>query len=301
MKKSSTELLSVAGLLAAALLWGISYPLTKAVENCPTFYILPIRFIVASAVLSLFCIKRFKNFSKELLKWSFLLSFCITFMYIFATVGIKYTTSVRASFFTCLGFAIVPVLNAVLFKVRFTRITATSVLICLAGMFLLSYTPNMGSFMLNLGDILCILGATSGSLHIIFLDRISKEEYMDPMFFTLLLMLFTALWTFIISVITGAITFKEATLNQIWIIIFLGLFCSAAAFLLQTICQKYVPSNRVGIILAMEPASGCIVSVIALGETMVMTGWAGAFIIMFSLIYMEIATGRATAIAEKNS
>lgn len=222
-------------------------------------------------------------------------------MYIFATVGIKYTTSVRASFFTCLGFAIVPVLNTVLFKVKLTRITATSVLICLIGMFLLSYTPDIGSFMLNLGDIFCILGATSGSLHIIFLDRISKKEYMNPMLFTLLLMLFTSLWSFIISVITGAIAFKEATSSQIWIIIFLGLFCSAVAFFLQTVCQKYVPSNRVGIILAIEPASGCIVSVIALGETMVMTGWIGACIIIFSLIYMEISTNRKAKLAEKNS
>lgn len=290
-----TEYLSVLGLLTAALLWGVSYPLTKIVADCPTFYIVSIRFLIAAAVLALVFHRHFRYFSRDILKYAFLLSFCITSMYLFGTVGIKYTTSFRASFFTCLSFVIVPILNLVIFRLRLNKTIVISVLICLAGMFLLSYTADMGTFSLNLGDLLCILAATAGSLHIIFLDRVTKQENMEPILFTILLMAFVALWSSLISLFTGAYAFTGASAIQLGAVIALGLFCSAAAFLLQSICQKYVPSNRVGVIIAMEPASGCVISVLVLGETMHLTGWMGAILVMISLLYMEIAEGCSNA------
>lgn len=192
MTDKKKEYLSVLGLLLAALLWGVSYPLTKVVEDCPTFYIVSIRFLVAAAALALIFHRHFRNFHKEILKYAFLLSFCITSMYIFGTIGIKYTTSVRASFFTCLSFVIIPILNLVIYKLKLNKTIVISVLICLAGMFLLSYTADMGTFSLNAGDLLCILAATAGALHIIFLDRVTKQENMEPILFTIFLMAFVA-------------------------------------------------------------------------------------------------------------
>ncbi|MEY8298338.1 EamA family transporter [Emergencia timonensis] len=295
MTDKKKEYLSVLGLLLAALLWGVSYPLTKVVEDCPTFYIVSIRFLVAAAALALIFHRHFRNFHKEILKYAFLLSFCITSMYIFGTIGIKYTTSVRASFFTCLSFVIIPILNLVIYKLKLNKTIVISVLICLAGMFLLSYTADMGTFSLNAGDLLCILAATAGSLHIIFLDRVTKQENMEPILFTIFLMAFVALWSTLIALATGAFAYAGTSSFQFGSIIALGLFCSAAAFLLQSICQKYVPSNRVGVIIAMEPASGCVISVIVLGEAMHWTGWLGALLVMVSLLYMEISSGRSNA------
>ena len=295
MTDKKKEYLSVLGLLLAALLWGVSYPLTKVVEDCPTFYIVSIRFLVAAAALALIFHRHFRNFHKEILKYAFLLSFCITSMYIFGTIGIKYTTSVRASFFTCLSFVIIPILNLVIYKLKLNKTIVISVLICLAGMFLLSYTADMGTFSLNAGDLLCILAATAGSLHIIFLDRVTKQENMEPILFTIFLMAFVALWSTLIALATGAFAYAGTSSFQFGSIIALGLFCSAAAFLLQSICQKYVPSNRVGVIIAMEPASGCVISVIVLGEAMHWTGWRGALLVMVSLLYMKISSGRSNA------
>ncbi|MEY8369620.1 EamA family transporter [Anaerovoracaceae bacterium 42-11] len=291
MDNRKTELASVLGLLIAALLWGISYPLTKCVEDCPTFYTVSLRFLTAGIFMAIVFCKRLKKMNKTILKYAFLLSFGLTCMYIFSTLGIKYTTSVRASFFTSLSFVIVPLLNLLIFRLRLTKITVISVLICTVGMFLLTYTPDMGSFGLNIGDFICILAATAGSLHIILLDRVTKKEGMDPMLFTTMLMLFIALWGTLIALPTGAFAYKGTGL-QLGTIVALGLLCSAAAFLLQSICQKYVPSNRVGIILAMEPASGCMLSVLLLGEVMSLGAWIGAAVIMGSLLYMEVATSK---------
>lgn len=286
------ELLGAGGIFIAALLWGISYPATKIVENYPTFFILPVRFLIAAAALALIFHKNLKNINTRIVKNAFMLSFFITAMYVFSTVGIKYTISARASFFTCLTFVFVPIINRLFFKEKINGIIMRSILICFAGVLLLSYTPGMTGLALNMGDMLCIVASVAGSLHITFLGRISGGKDFDPMLFTTLLMAFVAVWTFIAAVFTGSFKGIEITPFHMGTIVFLGLFCSAVAFLLQSICQQYVPANRAGVILAMEPASGCVISVLLLNEAMGAAGWIGAGLVLLSSIYMEAASGR---------
>ena len=304
------ELLGAAGIFLAALLWGVSYPATKIVEDQPTFFILPVRFLIAAAVLAVVFHRNLARINLKVVKQAFLLSFFITGMYVFSTVGIKYTISARASFFTCLTFVFVPIINRILFKVKINGIIARSIIICFAGVLLLSYTPGMAGLALNAGDLLCMVASVAGSLHIIFLDRISRgggsdsgtadgspdqrpaENDFDPMLFTTLLMAFVALWTSAAALFTGSFNDIHITPLHLGTIVFLGLFCSAVAFLLQSVCQQYVPANRAGVIFAMEPASGCVISVILLNETMGAAGWIGAGLVLLSSVYMEVATNR---------
>lgn len=286
------ELLGAGGIFIAALLWGISYPATKIVENYPTFFILPVRFLIAAAALALIFHKNLKNINTRIVKNAFMLSFFITAMYVFSTVGIKYTISARASFFTCLTFVFVPIINRLIFKEKINGIIMRSIIICFAGILLLSYTPGMAGLVLNMGDILCIFASVAGSLHITFLGRISGDKNFDPMLFTTLLMAFVAVWSSVAALFTGSFKNVEITPLHLGTIVFLGLFCSAVAFLLQSVCQQYVPANRAGVILAMEPASGCVISVILLNEAMGAAGWAGAVLVLLSSIYMEAASGR---------
>ena len=307
------ELLGAAGIFLAALLWGVSYPATKIVEDQPTFFILPVRFLVAAAVLALIFHRNLARINLKVIKQAFLLSFFITGMYVFSTVGIKYTISARASFFTCLTFVFVPIINRILFKVKINGIIARSIIICFAGVLLLSYTPGMAGLALNVGDLLCMVASVAGSLHIIFLDRISRGggadakaadaddcvpdkdatgNDFDPMLFTTLLMAFVALWTSAAALFTGSFSDIHITPLHLGTIVFLGLFCSAVAFLLQSVCQQYVPANRAGVIFAMEPASGCVISVILLNEAMGTAGWIGAGLVLLSSVYMEVATSR---------
>jgi drug/metabolite transporter (DMT)-like permease len=286
------ELLSVFGLLGAALLWGISFPAMKSVVDLPIFYIMSIRFIVASLALATVFHRLFRHCNWQIIKYALLLSFCIFFCIFFCTIGIKYTTSARASFFSCLTFMIVPFLNYMIYKVKLCRNTLTSVLICLVGVFLLSYTNEIGGFRLNLGDMLCILGSLTGSFHIIFLERVMKKERMDSILFTVFLMLFIAVWSTVVAFITRSFSDVSPDPFQMATIVFIGLFCTAAAFLLQSVSQRYVPCNRVGIILALEPASGCIFSVLLLGDVLSFYGWIGAALVMVSMLFLEIASSR---------
>ena len=293
------ELLAVLGLILAALFWGISYPLTKYVEDVPTFYIISIRFAFAAVVLGVFCYKNFRNFHPDVLKFSFFLSFIISAMYIFNIIGVKHTTSVRASFFTTLSFLIVPVLNYFVYKVRISRIIFVSALICLAGVFMLCWTPEMGGLVINFGDVLCFIACICGAINIIYIEKMSQKSTIDNSLFTVFLMAFVSVWGTIIALINGDFHGTGINTAQLVVIIIMGIFCSAGAFILQIHCEELVPSNRVGIIFALEPASGCILSVLLLHETMSLISWIGAFVIILSIVYMELANNRAAAKAAK--
>ena len=292
----SREFISVLGLTLAAMFWGISYPLTKFVEDVPTFYIISLRFILAAALLAVCFFRHFRNYNFDTLKNAFILSFLLTAMYIFNIVGVKYTTSVKASFFTTLSFLVCPVINLILYKMKIQKFIGISALICLAGTCMLCYTPDMGRLVINFGDILCGFASIAGAINIIYMEKMSHKDNIDNTLFTIFLMSFVALWGTIIALARGEFDYhSQVTSSQMIAIVLMGLFSSAGAFILQIHCEKHVPSNRVGIIFSLEPASGCILSVLLIHETMSLIGWGGALVIMISILYMEFANNRQQA------
>ena len=278
------------------MFWGISYPLTKFVEDVPTFYIISLRFILAAALLAVCFFRHFRNYNFDTLKNAFILSFLLTAMYIFNIVGVKYTTSVKASFFTTLSFLVCPVINLILYKMKIQKFIGISALICLAGTCMLCYTPDMGRLVINFGDILCALASVAGAINIIYMEKMSHRDNIDNTLFTIFLMAFIALWGTVIALARGEFSYhSQVTSSQMIAIVLMGLFSSAGAFILQIHCEKHVPSNRVGIIFSLEPASGCILSVLLIHETMSLIGWMGALVIMISILYMEFANNRQQA------
>ena len=295
-KSNNRELLSVFGLVLAAMFWGISYPLTKFVEDVPTFYIISIRFALAAAVLAICFFRHFRNFNMDTLKFSFILSLIVTAMYIFNIVGVKYTTSVRASFFTTLSFLVCPVINLLVYKKKIPGFIAISALICLAGTCMLCYTPDMGGLVINSGDILCAMASIAGAINIIYMEKMTHRSNIDNNLFIVFLMTFISIFGTVIAAVRGEFSYHSLiTSSQMIAIIIMGLFSSAGAFILQIHCEKHVPSNRVGIIFSLEPASGCILSVLLIHETLSLIGWAGAIVIMISILYMEFANNRQQA------
>lgn len=282
---SHGQILASGALLAAAMLWGLTYPLTKLIENYPTFLIIVVRFSSAALALLLFSLGRLKRMNWDTLKCAFLLSFFLTAMLVFNILGIKYTTSVRASFFTSLSFLMVPLLNLFLFRVKLSAIVAKSALLCLVGLFLLCYAPGNIGLEINWGDVLCTAAAVCGSLNILLMEWVSKKEHVDSLLFTTFLMGFIALWGGILGGANGGLCGPEISPAALWTMIVLGVGCSATAYTLQVHFEAVVPANRVGILFALEPASGCILSVLCLHETMSPAAWTGAAIIMASILY----------------
>ena len=89
-----------------------------------------------------------------------------------------------------------------------------------------------------------------------------------------------------------ALIFEEPTLPQsagCWMsLVFLALFCTGIAFIVQAIAQQYTTATHVGIIFALEPVFAGIVAFLFAGERLLPRAYFGALLMLVSIIMMEV-------------
>ncbi len=282
--KIKKENLGIIGLIIVTIFWGFGFPALKIVgEYFPTFYMIGFRFGIAAITLSILFYKKLRLIDKKLVKNGLILSLFLFLTYIFATVGIMYTTSSRASFFTCIHVLLIPFILRIFLKVRVTKKTIISVVFCTLGLFLLSYTKEMGLAFFS-GDLICVLGALCYGFHVVITGVLAKDN--DAALLTIIQLFFVSVFGFIIAFFTETMPIAPSGLS-VFTLILLGVFCSAIAFYLQTACQKFIGSDRVGVIFSLEPVFGVIASYIVLGESLGSTGILGGICVFIALSYQE--------------
>ncbi len=291
MKHIKKETLGTYGLVMVALFWGLGFPALKVVsETIPTFYLIGLRFFIASALLSVLFFKRLKELNKALVSSAFILSIFLFLCYVSATLGIKYTTSAKASFFSCLGLLIIPVILRLFYKEKIGRRVAISIAVCTAGLFLISYTKTMG-FYLSSGDVICLSCSVTGAAHVVITGRVANDQ--DPALLATVQLFFISVWAFVTALFLE--DFPEALPLFHWgVMAFLSVFCTAAAFVLQCACQRFISPARTGVILAIEPVSGALFSAWLLSDRLGLNGIIGGAMIFAGMIYMELGEGKCS-------
>ncbi len=277
------------GLVIVALFWGMGFPALKIISgSIPTFYLIGLRFFIAAVFLCIIFFKKFKNINKALIRSAFLLSLFLFLTYAFTTLGIQYTTSAKASFFSCLGLLIIPIILRLFYKERIGKQVFICIVICTVGLFFISYTKGMG-LRLALGDIICLGCSVASAFHVVLTGRVARNQ--DPALLAALQLFFISIWSFATALIIE--DFPDSISSFHWsVLIFLAFFCTAAAFVLLTACQRYISPSRAGVILAIEPVSGALFSSLLLGDHLGFGGFFGGALIFSSLIYMEIRAAK---------
>lgn len=208
--------------------------------------------------------------------------------YICATLGIRYTSSAKASFFSCLGLLVIPIILRIFCKEKIRGRVMLSIAVCTAGLFLISYTKGMG-FYLSPGDMICLGCSVTGAAHVVITGRVANDQ--DPALLATVQLLFISLWSFITAAFLEE--FPESIPPFHWgVMLFLAVFCTAAAFVLQCACQRYISPARTGVIFSIEPVSGAIFSALLLGDRLGINGIIGGAMIFASTIYMELGESK---------
>ncbi len=65
--------------------------------------------------------------------------------------------------------------------------------------------------------------------------------------------------------------------------LFLGIICTAAGYMLSNISQKYIPASNVGLIYTLEPIFASILGWLFLSEILGVTALTGAGMIIISV------------------
>ena len=112
----------------------------------------------------------------------------------------------------------------------------------------------------------------------------SKDH--DPIALTVIQLGFTALASLIYVIFSGELT--TAITPSGWLnAVYLGLFSTFLAFLLQTVAQKYTSSTHAAILMSLESVFGSIFSIILLGDRFTLMMAIGCVVIFLGVITAE--------------
>ena len=268
-------------LLLTTLIWGATFPATKAVlEQIPPLSFLFLRFLIGAlcSLLMLALVRHGVQGDGNTLTRSAVATVWLFLGYVLQTVGLQYTSASNSAFVTALYVIFVP-----LFLGRFHLRIWLSAALALVGLWCL-INPTV---FLNLGDVLTLGCAMAFAAHIACLESYSREG--DPrsffvwQFILMTSILLPALW--LESPRSGA--FAPTGLLAVGLIV-TGVFATGA-FAVQVWAQRLVPAQRVALIFSLEPAYAAWLSWYFLGEQMNARGLLGSAIILAAVVIGAIA------------
>lgn len=266
------------------LLWGFSFLVVKeSLDHITPFWFLFLRFAVALLSLLLFFPRFWQGVGAYSLRSSLLVGLVLYAGFAFQTLGLQYTTPAKSAFITGSAVLMVPLLNWAAFGVAIRRPVGVGVLVAFVGLWLLTRPDDLAP--LNQGDTLTLLCALAFALHIILVGRYaaripSRQLAVLQIFWATLAALPLAL-----LLETPGFVYPSSLYLSLF---YLGVFCSAVAFLVQTRAQRYTSSARTALIFSLEPVFAAMASMALLGEQLNVSEWFGGMLIVAGVMVGEV-------------
>lgn len=142
-------------------------------------------------------------------------------------------------------------------------------------------------FVPALGDILCLIAAISYSVDIIVTEIAVQKEDVNAF----------QLGIFVIGTVAVLMTFLSMVFVtdgikaniSVWIaVLFLAVFSTAFAFIVQSVAQQYTSSNHVGLIFTLEPVFATFAAYFIVGEILLPRAYVGAFLMLIAVVWAEV-------------
>ena len=280
-------------LVLVTLCWGISYYLMDlALTDMDPFTLNAHRFLGAFAVAGLLSYKKVKDVNRITLKYSLLVVAALVFVYIGATFGVKYTTLSNSGFLCALTVVFTPLIAWVFLRQKLDRKMTLSVVICFIGIALLTLKDDFSINLGNLkGDLLCIICAVAYAIDLLLTEKAVSHKEVDAYQLGVFQLGVTGLCNLILAIIVETPHFP--TTGNVWgAVIFLSIFCTGVAFVVQPVAQQYTSASHVGVIFALEPVFAGIVAFALAGEVLSPKSYFGAVLMIASIFIMEIDFSR---------
>lgn len=270
-------------LFLVAAIWGSGFVVTKnAVNHITPFYMLAIRFFVSFILMAIIFWKKVRKTEIEDIKAGLIIGFFLFTAFATQTYGIKYTTASKQAFITASNVVMVPFFYWIVSKERPKSYEIVSAIICFIGIGILSFEKN---FSIGLGDSLSLLCAVFFASHIVSIGVYSGDR--DPILLTIYQMLMAGILS-LVSAIIFEPKIVTLTKDAILAVLYLSIFSTLIAFLIQNLAQKHTTSTKAAIILSTEALFGSLFSFIFLKEPFSLKFLIGCSAILFSIINTEV-------------
>jgi len=276
-------------LLMVTLCWGVSYYLVDvSLADMGPFTLNANRFLIAFIVAFILAFPKLKNVTKATLKYSVLLGFALVFVYIGATFGIKYTTLSNTGFLCGLTVIFTPILSSIIYRKIPNKKVILVVMMCFVGIALLTLTDNFTINYKNLkGDILSTMCGLVYAIDLLLTEKAVSNEEVNPFQLGVFQLGITGVFNLILSFIFEVP--HVPTEPKIWAsVLFLSIFCTGVAFIIQALAQQYTSASHVGVIFSLETVFAGAIAFIIAGEVLTTKSYVGATIMIASIFIMEI-------------
>ncbi|MEG2288562.1 MAG: DMT family transporter [Clostridium sp.] len=269
-------------LLIVAILWGAGFIAVKdSLDFITPFYQMAMRFTLSTIIMYIIFHKRVNKVTRVQLKNGFIIGIFLFLGFALQTVGIKYTSAGKSAFLTAVYVVLVPFLQWMLSKKKPDNYSLIGAVICIIGISMLTLQDGVS---IGYGDTLTLLCAFGFAGQILTISKFVKDD--DPIILTVVQMGTAALLS-----ISTAIFFEpfptSMNLQGIGSIIYLAIFSTTIAFLIQNVAQKYTSSTHTAIILSLESLFGALFSVLLLNEIFTFSMLVGCVFILVAIIITE--------------
>ena len=267
----------------ATIFFGMTYVLTKICLNYWTeFHIISFRFLIAFIVSLIFLYKKIFPIKIKEFIYSLILSIILFLVFITMTIGVKYTTATNASFLISLSVIFIPFFSWIFNKEKPKKSIFIVLIIALIGIMLLTLDKNLE---FHIGDILCLICSLLFSFHVLITERFVKNN--NPITLGVLQFGGVAILSFLVQYPIEKFTLPKN--EKFWIsLMILSVFCTALAYIIQTVSQKKLSSTLIGLILSLEPIFSGIFGYFILNEYLSPQQYMGAFLLLISIIYVTV-------------
>ncbi|WP_077619602.1 DMT family transporter [Bacillus sinesaloumensis] len=270
------------GLTIVAIIWGSGFVASAvSLDHYTPYQILAIRFLVGVLLLSLVFLKKLKQIRKSTIIKGAIIGIFLYLAFALQTVGLVYTTPSKNAFLTAVNVVIVPFIAFFIYKRKMNMYEWIGALLAITGIGVLSLRFSGD---VNIGDLLTLLCAVGFAFHIFYTAQFVKDE--DPVLLTIIQMSVATILGFLVVIFKGETTFSM-DIEGVSNVLYLGVFSTTIAFLLQTVAQKYTTETNAAIILSTEALWGTVFSVILLSEVLTIKMIIGAILILCAIIISE--------------
>lgn len=283
MKENTKHLLGDAILLSVAFIWGLGFVAVKIGLNggMSPFFLMTLRFGVAALALIPMQWSKRKTIKKETYKHGILLGFFMFLGFAFQTFGLQYTTTSKNAFLTGVNVILVPFLTWFFLKKKIPLRAALAALLSLIGMGLLTLNDDLS---INIGDLLTIVCAVMFAAHITMTSVIAKND--SAMSLVLIQMITAALLSLIMTLLIREPW--NLTPSSSLAVLYLGIFSTMVAFVLQTVGQRFAHATKAAILLSAESLFGAFFGVVLFQDAMSPRMMLGAGIIFIGILLAEL-------------
>jgi drug/metabolite transporter (DMT)-like permease len=280
-------------LLLSALIWGATYPSTKAVlAQLPPFSFMFVRFLLGTLLVVgwLAVVRRGLRCDRKTLRMSAVATVFLFLGFALQTVGLQQTTVANSAFITVLYVVLVP-----LYLRRFDGRTWLAAALAVAGLWLL-IDPSVA---LNRGDLLTLGCAAAFAGHISCLERYTREGDQVSLFgWQMIFMTALMLPPMLMEGADPAVFRPTAVLLTALLV---NGVLATGAFAVQVWAQRRLAAQRVALIFSLEPVFAAWLAWHFLGERLAGRGWLGTGLILTAVLIGAMSKDLAPAKASLES